>query len=78
MSTLIIIREVCIIILGVIAIAAIWIFEAEPWMGLLGVAMIVWGIYDIAKEVRDVKKGSDVEEMAEAREEIRSKLDGDA
>ena len=75
MTTLKIIRAALTILLGVISIGAGIALEAqEPWLYLLGVAMIGWGAWGIYKEVNDSGKNSNVSEMAKQREEIAQRL----
>ena len=59
MSKLKIFQEVLYIIFGVFAIFAVFAFDMEGYYALIGVGLIVWGIYDIYKETRDMKKESE-------------------
>jgi len=75
MVALKIIRELFTILFGVGAIVAAIAFEAEdPWLYILGVALICWGAWDIYKECRDSSRTGDVADMAKQRDEIAKRL----
>jgi hypothetical protein len=71
MSGFKIFREVLTILFGVGAIVAGIVLEAEdPWLYILGIGLIVWGAWDISKELRD-QKAKDVSDMAAERDRIK-------
>jgi cytochrome c biogenesis protein CcdA len=76
MPTLAIIREIFYILVGILIITFGIIYEAEWYYILAGFALVIWGIWDIYKEVRDLGKKSEVSEMAKEREEIKKKIEG--
>jgi len=77
MSTVRIIREIITILFGIGAIVAAVVFEADdPWLYILGIGLILWGAWDIYKEVRDSADTGDVSDMSKQREEITKKLGG--
>ena len=75
MTSIKIIREVFTILFGVGAIVAGIVFEADdPWLFILGIGFILWGVWDIYKEVRDSSDKGDVSELSKQREDISNKL----
>ncbi len=63
--------EVLEILFGLgIMIAAI-LFEAEAWVIAAGLALMLWGLFNISKELRDSRADSDVASMSEERERIK-------
>jgi len=74
MSKLKIFQEVLYILFGILAIIFVFAMDAPAYIALIGVGLIVWGVYDINKELRDMKKGSEVDQLAKEREEISKKL----
>ena len=75
MSGFRIVKEIFEILFGIVAIVAGIALEIEdPWLYLIGIGLIAWGIWDISKEVRDSAETGDVSDMAKQREEIITKL----
>jgi len=74
MSKLKIFQEILYIIMGIFAIISVFAFDMEAYYALIGLGLIAWGIYDIYKETRDMKKESEVSQLSQEREEISKKL----
>lgn len=65
-------KEILEILFGVGCIVAGIVLEAEdPWLYLIGAGLILWGAWEIRKELRDSRKDGDVAAMAEERDRIR-------
>jgi len=77
MSIAVIIREIFYIGVGIAIIVLGVMYEAEWYYLLAGFTLIAWGIWDIYKEVRDLKAKSEVSEMSKEREEIKKKIEGE-
>jgi hypothetical protein len=69
------ISDIMYILFGVAVVIAVFAFEMEPYYALLGVGFVLWGAYEIYKEVRDLNREGEVSQLAKEREEIRNKLD---
>jgi len=74
MSKLKIFQEVLYILFGIFAIVMVFTLDAEAYFALIGLVLIIWGIYSIYKETRDMKKDSEVSQLSKEREEIAKKL----
>lgn len=74
MSKLKIFQEILYIIIGIFIIISVFAFDMEAYYVLIGLGLIAWGIYDIYKETRDMKKESEVSQLSQEREEISKKL----
>ena len=74
MSKLKIFQEILYIIIGIFIIISVFAFDMEVYYVLIGLGLIAWGIYDIYKETRDMKKESEVSQLSQEREEISKKL----
>jgi len=74
MSKLKIFQEILYILFGILTIGAVFAFDMEGYYALIGVGLIVWGVYDIYKETRDMSKDSEVSQLSKEREEIVKKL----
>jgi hypothetical protein len=69
------IYDILIILFGILVVIGAIAFETEPYVVLIGLALIAWGGYSTAKWIRDARKGSEVQELAEEREEIERRLE---
>jgi uncharacterized membrane protein HdeD (DUF308 family) len=74
MSGIKIFAEILYIVCGIAAIVFVFVLEMEAYYALIGVGLIIWGIYDIYKETRDISKESEVSRLSKEREEISKKL----
>ena len=74
MSGLKIFLEILFIIAGILIIVFVFVYDIEAYYVLIGAALIIWGIYDIYKETRDIGKESEVSHLSKEREEINRKL----
>ena len=74
MSKLKIFQEILYILFGILTIVAVFTLDMEAYIALIGVGLIIWGIYDIYKETRDMSKDSEVNQLSKEREEIVKKL----
>ena len=74
MSKLKIFQEILFIIFGIFTIVAVFTLDMEGYYALIGIGLIIWGVYDIYKETRDMKKDSEVDQLSKEREEIINKL----
>jgi len=73
-SKLKIFQEILYILFGVMCIVFTFALELPAYVPLIGIGLIVWGVIDIRKELRDTKKGSEVDQLSKEREEIAKKL----
>lgn len=74
MPILKIISEAMYILFGIGTIIAVIALEMPAYYALIGVGLIAWGIYDIYKELRDLKQKGEVGQLSKEREEISKKL----
>jgi uncharacterized membrane protein HdeD (DUF308 family) len=68
--------SILMILVGIMAVINVFVFELEAYVALIGLGLIAWGVYDVAKDIRDARKGSEVKRLAEEREEIERQLAG--
>ena len=74
MSKLKIFSEILYILFGILIIVFVFALDMEAYYALIGGGLIIWGIYDIYKETRDISKNSEVSQLSKEREEIVKKL----
>ena len=69
-----ILREGFLILLGSAGLAFFLAFGGPWYLPLLGIGLVVWGIIEIYREVRDSKSNGEVSRLKVDREEIQRRL----
>ena len=75
MSILKILREGIWVAVGIVALGLCFEYEFEWYYFLAAVVTILWGVKDIAAEIRDGVGASGVAEMSGERDEIAARLE---
>ena len=74
MSVFKIIREAMWVVVGLVGIGACLEYGLEWYYLIACVVCVVWGVKDIAGEIRDHRAMSDVAQLASERQAIADKL----
>lgn len=71
-------RETLNILCGLAGLYFTIVFGAEPWVGALSLGLVLWGLYEIQKEIRDRRPSGAVAQVAEEQDAIRSRLEAES
>ena len=75
MTVLHIIWDVCFILLGIILIIFAVSGDVEAHWAVICVALMGWAVWDLRKQIREIHKKGELDQMEKEREEIRERID---
>lgn len=75
MPVLHIIWDVCFILLGIILIIFSISGDLEAYWALICLALMGWAVWDLRKQIREIRKRGELDQMEKERDEIRERME---